>query len=339
MKVSKEFKTGVVVVIGIFLLIFGVFFLKGTNLFGENREYYAVYNEIDGLVQSNPVTINGYKVGQVKEIRFLPGSSGRICVTFQIFEESLVIPEDSEARIFSSDLLGSKTVGITLGKSTNSLAIRDTLRSSKEEGIKEAVNAQIAPLKKKTEELIASIDSAVTIVKQILDKDARTNLAESFSGIKRAINTFENTAIRLDTMIAAERAKIANITSNIQSIASNMASNNDRLTNVITNFSNISDSLAAADIKTTINKTKDAMTEVEEIMVKINNGEGTMGMLLTDSTLYENLAETSDDLDALVEDLRVNPHRYMHFSVFGRKPKSDLNLTKHEKEKLKELLK
>lgn len=325
--------------IGVCLLIFGVFFLKGTNIFSENREYFAVYENIDGLAPSNPITINGFKVGQVKDIQLMPDNSGRLVIVLQIFEETVKIPHESIASIYSSDLLGSKAVEIKLADASTFYSIGDTLGSSKQESLQESVNAQIAPLKAKTVELIASIDSAVMIVRSILNEDARSSLSESFKGIQRAINTFENTAIKLDTMIAAERAKISSIFSNVQSIAQNMADNNDHLTNIISNFSNISDSLAAADLTATINNTKDAMAEMEDIMSKINNGEGTMGMLVNNDSLYNSLNATSEDLDLLVEDLRVNPHRYLHFSVFGRKPKSDLNLTRKEKEKLKELLK
>lgn len=339
MKLSKEFKTGVVVAVGVCLLIFGIFFLKGTNLFGENREYYAVYDHIDGLAPSNPITINGFKVGQIKDIHLYPDNSRRVVIVLQIFEESIKIPKGSIASIYSSDLLGSKAVEIKMTDKPMYHSVGDTLGTSTQESLSAAVRAELAPLRAKTIELIGSIDSAVMIVRSILNEDARSSLSESFKGIQRAINTFENTAIKLDTMIAAERAKISSIFSNVQSIAQTMASNNDHLTNIITNFSSISDSLAAADLTTTINNTKDAMAEMEDIMSKINQGQGTMGMLVNNDSLYNSLNSSSQSLDLLVEDLRVNPHRYLHFSVFGRKPKAQLNLTRKEQEKLKELLK
>lgn len=321
------------------MLIFGIFFLKGTNIFGTNQEYFAVYDNIDGLAPSSPITINGFRIGQVKSIQMMPNGSGYLLVVLQISEEGIDIPWNSKACIYSSDILGSKAVELQLGDTMVMKSPGDTLIACREDDLKTEVNRQIAPLKAKTEELISSIDSAVTIVQEILNKDARENLSASFEGIKRAINTFEQTAIKLDTMIAAERAKISSIFTNVQNISSNLADNNAKLTNIINNFSDISDSIAAADLTTTIHNTRDAMEEMEQIMAKINNGEGSLGLLVNNDSLYNNLVQTSEDMDALVEDLRVNPHRYLHFSVFGRQPKTDLNLSKKEKEKLKELLK
>ncbi|PCH65042.1 MAG: hypothetical protein COC01_10480, partial [Bacteroidetes bacterium] len=185
MKFTKEAKLGVLVTAAIVVFIWGFNFLKGSNIFSMEREYYAVYQRIDGLVEANPVLLNGFKVGRVNNIYFHPDNSGKVIVKFVINKETIDLPKDTKALIFSSDLLGSKSIELKLGEDSVYLQYGDTLMSSIEENLKEAVNRQIAPLKKKTEELIGSIDSAVTIVQDILNKEARENLSKSFESFKR----------------------------------------------------------------------------------------------------------------------------------------------------------
>lgn len=322
MKISREAKVGIIVTVAIACFIYGFNFLKGKNLFSTERKFYAVYYNIDGLVEANPVQINGFRVGQVRKIDFLPDNSGRMVVTVVVDNKDIKIPRGSIARIISSDLLGSKAVQLELGKGNIYAQSGDTLVSDIEEGLKQAVDKRIAPLQKKVEGLISSIDSVVVVVQAILNEDARSNLTQSFEGVKKAILSLEKTSMRLDTLVASEKHKLSAIFTNIQSISSNIASNNDKLTNVINNFSAISDSLAKANFKQTIDNANNAIAQTTSIIEKINKGEGSMGMLINNEELYKKLEKSAGDLDKLLIDLRVNPERYMHFSVFGRKDRN-----------------
>lgn len=321
MKISKELKVGILVTVAIGLLIYGFNFLKGKNLFSAEREFYAVYQNINGLVEANSVNINGFKVGQVRKIEFMPGNSGNILVTLAITNEEIRIPAGSVARI-ESDLLGSASIQLLLGSGNIYAKSGDTLRSDIEEDLKKAVDRRIAPLQTKVEGLISSIDSVVVVVQAILNEDARTNLTASFEGIRNAIGTLEKTSLRLDTLIASEKQKLSGIFSKIESISGNIAANNDKITNVINNFSAISDSLAKVNFKQTLDNANTAIAQTSSIIEKINRGEGSMGMLVNNDSLYRKLDKSAADLDKLLIDLRVNPERYMHFSIFGRKDRN-----------------
>lgn len=322
MKIKKEVKIGFLVILCFGLLFWGANFLKGTNILKKNRQFYAVYERVDGLGASNPVVINGYKVGQVEEINFLPGNSGKLVVLFSVTEENFAIPYDTRASIVSADILGSKAISLQLGDSTLLANNLDTLSSNIEESLSESVNAQIAPLKKKAEALISTVDSAIIVVSQIFNQKARGDLDASFSSMRSSLEAFEQTMRRADDFVASEREKLSKIFTHVESITRNMASNNEKLSATLSNMEAITDSLAGANLTETVNNASFAMKEVAEVMEKINNGEGTVGKLLNNDSLYNNLESAANDLDRLLLDMRLNPERYVHFSIFGRKDKS-----------------
>lgn len=317
MKISKEAKVGIVVTSGILMFLIGFNFLKGKNLFSHTRKIYAVYMNIDGLVESSPVLVNGFRVGQIDDICLYSEKSEAILVTILINNKDIKIPRNSIAQIISSDLLGSKAVQLLLGDGNDYVQNGDTISSGIEDDLKKSVDKRIAPLQKKAEGLISSIDSVMIVVQGILSKDVKNNLSLSFEGIKNAISSFEQTSLRLDTLIVTEKHKLTNIFSKVESISSNLANNNDKLTNIINNFSSISDSLAKANLKSTIDNANVAMGQASSIMTKINKGQGSIGMLINNDTLYRNLKSASINLDKLFVDIKEHPQKYVHFSIMG----------------------
>ncbi|NUM51197.1 MAG: MCE family protein [Flavobacteriales bacterium] len=320
MKFKKEIIVGFTVLLAIGLLAWGANYLKGTNLFAVGKSYYAVYPKVDGLAEAGPVMYNGYKVGTINEIYFHPSYNGTIVVRFSVNEKGLKLKKDAIATIKSADILGTKAIDLHPGISQIILKPGDTLLASIDKTLTEEVNAQILPLKVKVESLIGSLDTAITKITSVFNEGG--DLDESFASIKRSMQTFEKTAKRIDTLFKNESGNIAGIIQHVRGISANLDKNGDKLTNVIKNFSSLSDSLAAADIAGTINNTKKAMEQLTGIMEKINKGEGSMGMLMHNDTLYRNLAAASRDLDLLMEDMRLHPGRYVRFSVFGKKDKS-----------------
>lgn len=308
-------------VISIALLVYGLNYLKGVDVLEKHRQYYAVYDQIEGLLPDNGVQINGFKVGKVNTIIFHPDNSGKIVVGFMVSGNALEIPKNSVARIASLDLLGTKAISIELGNSVVNAEIGDTLLSAIQASLQDEVNKQVQPLKEKAEALISSIDSVMTVVQTVFNKDARENLTKSFESIQRAIITFERTSLRLDTLMSEEKQRINDIMRNIDFITKNVRNSNEQLTNIINNFSTFSDSLVKANIVATIEHTDKAMTEFSGIIEKINKGEGTAGMLLKNDSLYKNLESSAGALNELLKDMEQNPKRYIHFSVFGRKDK------------------
>lgn len=322
MNVSKEIKIGFLVVICLGLLFWGANYLKGIDLFKNNRTYYAKYERIDGLGVSNPVLLNGFKIGQVNNIDIINYETGELLVGFSISKEELNIPENTIAEIISSDILGSKAISLKLGDSEVKANNLDTLSSDVESSLSESVNQQIAPLKMKAEALISSVDSAIVTVQSIFNKKARTDLDSSFSSMRSSLKAFERTMNRADAFVAQESENLRLIFSHVESITKNLAQNNDKLSDVLENMEAITDSLAGANLKQTVNNASKAMKEVADMMHKVNSGEGSLGQLLNNDTLYQNLESASNDLDLLLLDMRLNPERYVHFSIFGRKDKS-----------------
>jgi phospholipid/cholesterol/gamma-HCH transport system substrate-binding protein len=322
MKVSKEVKAGLLVVSAILLFVFGFNFLKGRNIFHPQRNFYAVYDHIDGLSPSNPVIVNGFGVGLISSIKLVPGKDGYILVEFTVNNDDLEIPEDTKARIESQDLLGSRAIVLQLGRSDKLLSAGDTLQSEVQVSLTEEVQRQVAPLKAKAEHLISTVDSVMIIVQSFLSKEVISDLEKSIKGVSRTISSLESTASKLDTMVGEEKGRIQSIVRNVESISANFRDNNERLSTIIKNFHNISDSLASANFASTINNAEKALAETNMIMEKINRGEGSLGLLVNDQKLYNNLERASNDLDKLLEDIRLHPQRYLHFSIIGRRDRS-----------------
>lgn len=334
MKISKEFKIGLVVLLSVAVLYVGFNYLKGINKFGSQQRYYALYGDVANLNEANPVLLNGFKVGQVVEMKLLHDGTGRILVGYIISEKALKIPADSRFRIYSSDLLGSKAVQLQLGTSGDLAQPGDTLASDVEESLSESVNKQILPLKNKAEDLISNIDSAMITLNAILNKETQDDLSKSFTSISDALASFKKTAYRLDTLLIQERIKISAILANMESITGNLENNSENISAILQNFESVSDSLAKADIKATVDNAKSAMEGASTIMDKINNGEGSIGLLINNDSLYNNLANASLELEWLLEDVRLHPNRYVHFSVFGKK--EGKKLSKKDIEEIKQ---
>ncbi|MDZ4665845.1 MAG: MlaD family protein [Bacteroidota bacterium] len=334
-KLSKEFKIGVVVVLAITAFIWGLSFLKGSNLFSHKYYLYAVYPKVEGLIPASPLLINGYKIGQVNTIQLLKRNGKPFVLVKFLLTEDVQIPKGSIAKAISSDLLGTKAVEINFSDNIEFVKSGDTLEADAEVNLQNAVNAQIAPLKAKAENLIGSIDSVMTVVNAILNAKTRENLDKSFESVRKAILTLEQTAYKLDDLVGSEKVKISSILSHLNGITANLDKNGQKIDNILTNFSNISDSLAKAELASAINNTDKSMKQLNALLAGINAGQGTLGKLTKNDSLYYNLNKSTVDLDKLLKDLRYNPERYIHFSVFGRKdknkPKDEVEIPKEEK--------
>lgn len=336
MKISKDSIIGLVVIGAIAILIWGINFLKGFNMLSSEQSFCAKYERVDGLKKSSPVTLRGYKIGQIKSIQF-SSKADNLIVEFSISNE-FQLPKDTEARIVSSDIMGTKEIQLLPGKSKLTLSTRDTLLGSMEGDLKEQVSMQMLPLKRKAENLMSSVDSVLSVIQYIFNKDTRENLTRSFSSIEQTFQKLENTSGTLDTIVTGQKTHMENIISNVDSITTNLKENNKNISNILTNFSSISDSLKAVEIAETINNAKLTLKQSNEILEKINTGQGSMGMLINNDTLYMNLEAASNSLTNLLIDLKNNPKKYMHFSLFdtGKTVYMNSNKTKKKLDKEKQ---
>lgn len=320
MKIKREVKIGIVVLIGLALLYYGLYFLKGINILGDQKTYYAFYKRVDGLVQENPVTVNGLKIGQVSDVYFTDNKTGKIGVKFYISED-MHIPVNSTARLYSSDLMGSKAIEIQLGDSKKYISNGDTLKTERERSLTEQVSIQMLPVKRKAENLMLSVDSLLAVIKYVFNEESRYNIAKSLENIKHTFQNLEHTTSTIDTLMSYQRSRLAGIIANVESITYNLRKNNQQLSNILANVSSITDSVANSEIASTISNTNESVAHLANILEKINNKEGSLGLLVNDDSLYNNLDASAKELELLLEDLRANPDRYIHFSVFGRKSK------------------
>jgi phospholipid/cholesterol/gamma-HCH transport system substrate-binding protein len=212
--------------------------------------------------------------------------------------------------------MGTKAIKLILDKSEKNYIVGDTLSADIEGSLTEQVSLQMLPLKKKAEDLMQEMEKAIEVVKYVFNEKTRDNLNKSFASIQSAVYNLEHSSSTLDTLVTSEKGKLERIFSNVESISQNLNDNSEKITNIIDNFSAISDTILQSEISSIITKASKALTDINVIVEKINKGEGTMGMLINNDTLYTNLDDASYNLNRFVEDLRINPKRYVHFSLF-----------------------
>ena len=314
-KYQREIRIGIVFIIATLVLIWGLMYLKGLEIFTPSRMFYAVYDNVDGLVVSNPVTLNGLQIGQVNVLQFDQHHNGKIICELYI-KGDYPFPKNSIARIRSSSLLGSKEVAIVLGKSSAIAKSGDTLQTEIEASLGAEVNKQLIPLKRKAENLISSIDSVVVIVQLVLNRNTRENLVQAIDHVKDALANIAHATFDLDTLVSTQRKNIAGIIGNVESISKNLKQNNEKITHIINNLSDISDSLAKAKIPATIMQVNLAVKSLNTTLEKINKGEGSLGLLVNDQKLYIDVENAARNLNLLIEDLKANPKKYLKISVF-----------------------
>ena len=307
MKYSREVKTGILAVIAIVILIFGYSFLKGKNLLDSSRKFHAVYADVEGLSQSSPVTINGLKVGQVTSIGFLD-NTGILLVTFSV-DSDFQFSKNSLAQIYGGGLIGGKSLAIVPDYESRIMAkTGDTLPSDIEEGIMELVNERLTPLQVKVERVIVSADSLLTAFNEVLNPETRNNIAATFDDLSETVRSFKSTATFLNGIVAGNSEKLDRTFTNLDEMSGN--------------FNKFSDTLAQVDLTGMTKNLENVIADFEQLSSNLNEGKGTAGKFLNDDKVYNNLDRATKQLEELLQDLKLNPKRYVHFSLFGKKPGS-----------------
>lgn len=322
MNISREFKVGAVAVLALASLYWGIAFLKGSDLLKNTRIIYAVYDHIDELSNARPVNINGFKVGQVEDINFLPDGSGRILVSLNITND-IRIPKNTIAKIYSSDLIGNKAVELIMGDSPLQAEIGDTLKSKIQRSLTEEVNEQVRPIKEKAEKLLGSVDTVLTLVSGFLNEDTKQSFTKTFQSVQQSFATLKNTVSTLDRAFTSSEKDLVSSINNLAKITAALEGNQDNLNSIFKNLESISDSLSDIEFKRVIGNLNKTLEKTNSIMTKVDSGSGTASQLINDPQLYQNLVDATEQLNLILLDLKYNPKRYVNISVFGSSKKYD----------------
>ena len=293
-------------------MVIGYSFLKGNDVFTKENVYYGKYDRVEGLSVSKPILVNGYQIGRVSNMTLLV--NGSVLVEFKV-DKKYSVPYNTIARIASTDFMGSKAIVFDLGDASRFAISGDTLGAAINQNLLE----QVEPVQKKAEAVILIIDSILSSINNTINPEFQSNVNRSLASIAVTLSNLENTSGQLDGMVNLEKRKISTILSNVESISLNLANNNEKLTHIFANIERVSDKAAKINFEETMAKTNAAISDFHAIIDGINNGNGSLGKLLKDDGLYNNLEGASNNLDELILDMKKHPGRYIHFSVFGKR--------------------
>lgn len=307
MRISREIKTAILVISGIILIVYTFNYLKGENLLDNSRKVYAIYNNVEGLANSSPVTVNGHTIGKVQQIEFTEDGSGKLRVLLLI-EDEYEFSKNSVAELYETGLIGGKAIAIIPAFDNGENArTGDVLKGTVKEGLSELVNRRLTPLQEKIETMMVSADSLLNNLNSVFDAQTKSNLKNAISELNGTLTSFRSTSNSLNTLMKNNQENLDSTITNFNKLSSNLVT--------------ITDSVAKSDLSGTIKELQSTLEGVNELMASIESGEGSMGKLVKDDKLYNNLEGASKQLEELLKDFKLNPKRYVHFSVFGKKAK------------------
>ena len=304
MRLSKEIKAAFFVLSTILLFIFGFNYLKGSSILDKQKTIYAVYDEVDGLLVGANVMINGLSIGNVTELDFLPNST-KILVTLKV-KDKLNFSSKSTASIYETGVLGGLAISIEPVFERESIVkTGDTLMSSVRPGLTELINRQIEPLSRQLQSTITSVDSIFTGASNVLNRQTQEEIKESISVLTSAINAINNSSVIIEETLTSKNTQINNAIDNFEKISSNL--------------SNVSDELNSFGLTSLLSNLEVSVDGISSIVDKLDSDDSTLGKLINEDEVYDNLNSSIESLNILINDIKTNPKKYVHFSVFGRK--------------------
>lgn len=304
---KTEIKVGLVGLGVLILLFFGIKFLKGIDIFNKEVNYYVLYKDVSGMHQSNYIYLNGMKVGYIKSIKAMDNRAENFLVTISI-SSKVNMTKDSKIVLFNADMLGSKALRLELGQG-ELLHKGDTIKGEREVGMLDKLGTAITPMAE-------NLDSILSATKSILNQQNRDNIQRTLANLESTSRKLNELSRQFDGLVDSEKSKIRNIIANTESITSNLKDNNERLSNIISRIDQITDTVAQANIGSTLSETSRTIERLNKVLGIIENGKGNLGLLINDEGLYRNLNESAKKLDALIEDIKANPKKYVKISVF-----------------------
>ena len=340
MKYSKEIKAGFIAVLAIVIIVLGVNFLKGNSFFGGDDTYYSYMENSGQLMVASNVTLNGVIVGKVLAVDYVPNGTikKRVKITFSIQNSSVVFPKGTIIEIGSLDLL-SKGLLIQIPSNSSVAYYKpgSVLPGRLTVDMVSQVKAYADPISQKLQAMMASIDKMVGSLSAFWDESATSEIEASLKEVKIAIARFGDLAKEIQAFVGEEKLQFARIMSNVENITLNLRKSNEQVSSIIGNLKIVSDDLVTADFKGVILEAQTTLKKINYILAETSAGKGTLGKLVHDEKLYNELLESSDQLQELVDDLKIHPEKYINISLVGRKSKG-IKLKSSQEKKLKLLL-
>ena len=308
---NKEIKIGLFAVVVLLGTWAGIRFLSGLDVFSRTNKYYINYTDVAGIAQASPVKILGVKVGSVTEINLDPTKFNGVELTIEV-SKKYNLPVDSKAKLFSDGLMGGKAIDIEYGSATEYLESGDHITAAYDKSLMDIAGAELESMTQKISETLNALSATLESVNGMLNDNR-----ESFKGV---MNNLDSMTGSIDDVLTGKKQELMTVVDNLTAFADALGRNSERIDSVMMNVTTLTNQFAAADIATSLQQT---LTKLDATLAKINSGEGTVGKLMTDKALYDNLTAASANLSTLLADLQAYPKRYVHFSVFGRGAKAD----------------
>ena len=309
MKITKEIRTGVLVITGLVMTIFSFNYLKGINLFEKSRTFTVVYQNVEGLEPSNPVTISGYKIGKVQNINISNDGTNKLEIKLLI-DNDVKFSKSSKAELYETGLIGGKAIAIIPNYDDKSIALDgDYLIGTIKPGFTELVNQRLSPLQEKLESAIKNADKVMLTINSVFDDETKNSIQESIRNFKNLSMSLNETTENLHLLISDNSNSIDKSLKNIESTSKNL--------------SVITENISEANIKDLINNINSTVTGFNSIINKANEGKGSVSKFLENDAVFNNLENATLELEILINDIKTNPNRYVHFSIFGKKPKKN----------------
>ena len=308
MKFTKEIKVGFLAVLGIMMSVFSYNYLKGINLFEKNRKFTVKYEKVDGLSVSNPVTMNGFKIGKVQKINFNSKNTRELLVDIVIVND-VIFPKTSLAELYETGLIGGKAIAIIPDyKNDSTIAIDgDYLKGVIKPGLTELVNQILPQVQLQIEAVMKNAEIVLQNINTLFDDETKKELKSSIEDFSNLTNSFSETSDQISKLIANNSENLTNSLADFRSASSNIK--------------NITDSLSSDDINSITTNLNSLLNNLNSITTSLKKSEGTVGKLINDKSIYDNLENATNQLNRLIEDIKLNPNRYINFSVFGKKNK------------------
>jgi len=304
---------GAVALITIVVFIFLFNFLKGTEFFSSSDTYHIIYNEISGLEESSPVEINGYKAGIVQDIKFINDGTGRLAVSITVKKE-FDLPLGTAAEITTASLIAGMKIKLIMGESKEFYHNHDTIEGYVAPSIIDKLAGSIAPLEDNIADIIITLDSVISSLNSLITPELTANIQSAVANVNGITANFREIS-------AKEKEKLIGSIEDLNKFTTMLSSNSASFDSTIKNIGAISDTIASADLGTSLSSLKSTLSSMDSVLKNISTGEGTAGKLVTDDSLYVNLSNSLNSLDLLLRDMKDNPKKYVHFSLFGKKDK------------------